>query len=510
MKAEEAFLELLSTDSAYMESINDDGPLYSRLAAAVLADAFTRTRNLSSVGPISTEMMEKLYRMANGISLRDHNTKLSPAQLSEHNRRMIIRLYANHESLLGPIEHSLGRTNILLSRILPLVLKGRQNPLDTFQNEKGINFTEVRSLFLGIYAWILSRGKDRKPSIFDLSLFSLTADPVRVWDNINKYAKSREELRLLQEQVGYGFKDVHDLRYVFSALRDYPFIRLSDKKVVVPVARNLALAFCDGIYDFLSAHSLAQKNGSQFDDIFGDIAEEYVSQRVERTLGKHSYVQLPPLGKDGLSPDGFIVNGECVIEIKGKRLPRGVITTGNLAASKHFMDGKRGHGIAQLLAEAKRSRNGGGRGFGRGSIDHEALCLVTPDGLPGIHLAPIRNHVLRLARSFLESKHPDLLSEFNQSNDMINWLSFEEFDYLCRASNESSQPMGRLLHRYRLELNNRPAFDPKSGRFAPNLRAWLLERYPHSQVDPWLRESMRSVMDECESQLFSGSKPEHP
>jgi len=498
------FLVPLSALSAYMEALNKDDSRFNRLAASVLGDAFIRTPGHSGE-PFSFEEMKKLFRMANGVELRDYKITLEPEELKEHNRRMMIRMYSNHESYLGPVEHSLGRTEILLCKILPAVLGGRDNPLDAFRVEMNIDFQEVRALFLGSYAWMLNRGKEKLPSIFHKELFALTSNPSQTWGNLNKYAKSLEEFQQLSNQVQYGYKEEYDYRYAFSPLRDYPFVQISEQVLVVPVIRNLALAFSDGIYDFLAAHAISKQNGSLFDDIFGEIAEEYVRQRVERNLGKNAYVKLSPLGANQLSPDGFIDGGECIVEIKGKRLPRGVITTGRLDAGMHFIRGKRGiaRGIAQLLSESQRIQNGKSRGMSKDSV--RFLCLITPDGLPGFHLQPIRNYALKLIKKAIVEHWPDLSEHFDYIQNQLEWLSFEEFDYLCRASCEEKCSIGRLLERYHMEISLKHPLDLKTNELAPNLRAWLLARYPNVNIDPWLRASMYSVMDECAAKLFKGA-----
>jgi len=483
------FIGALSTVAAALERTSDDGPLYNRLAAAILAEAFVASAGHAALEGEADRTLERLFRCANGIPSRNPG-ELANAELTEHNCRMVLRMGAQHEAYLGPLKPALARAEILFGRLLPASLCGRSDPLTALPTATGATYQEARALFLGTYGWVTAATVGSGPRFLTPHTLSTTSDGRRFWDVANAYAGDRAALSERRAtDPGYGFKDPQDFRYSFSILRDVPFLRMGDGALAVPVARHLGLALADGIYDFLSSHYASKNQGKEFDEIFGDVTDAYVRERFRRELGDGGYLPLRELGDGQLSPDG-LSGDDCVLELKGKRLLRGIITTGVLGAAPYFIGGKRGlgRGVAQLLSELDRTRRGQGRGLDRAKADHAVLCLVTPDGLPGFHLGPVRNWVLRAFSTTIEKDFPELRGEL-KALARFHWLSFDELDRICRAARIAGCSVGRLLQRFRLETEGKPAFDTQTNRFQPSLRSWLLTRYPASNDDPWFDEA---------------------
>jgi hypothetical protein len=241
-----------------------------------------------------------------------------------------------------------------------------------------------------------------------------------------------------------------------------------------------------------------------FDRIMGDVAMGYVEGRATRELGTGALHVLPEL-KEELSPDA-ILGDDCVLEIKAKRLLRGILTTGNIRTGEHYIREKIGHGVAQLLNEVKRTKAGKGRGLSRDAIEDVVLCLITPDGLPAFHLAPVRTWVIEAVKEGLRTEYPQVIDEFDALRN-FEWLSFDEFDRLTIAVRVGGVSAGRLLRRFRLEAP--VPFDPMKG-FAPSLRTWLLKRYPEIMHDQWLEDPFIRVFDDCVRRVVGGSIHDPP
>ena len=498
---ENEFVTELSHVAAELERSEDDQPLYNRIAAAVLAEGYVASAGLQVDGS-DDRSLPRLFRRANGIPSRLRED-ISQADLSEHNCRMMVRTLAQHEAYLGPLKPALARTEILFGQLLPEALRGRQSPLAVLPGLAGATYQEVRSLFLGCYAWVIGQAGAGRVPLVRRQDFSSAVDPERLWEVAARYALTRAELHSRRNsRPGYGFKSPTDFRHSFSILRDVPFVRLSEGDLAVPIVRHLGLAFSDGVYDFLAAHAEAKGETREFDEIFGDTAEAYVRARFEREFGKEGYRRLPEIGDGQLSPDG-IAGEDCIVEVKGRRLLRGIITTGNLRAAPYFLGGRRGlvKGVAQLLSELGRVRAGRGRGVARDGADDVVLCLVTPDGLPGFHLAPVRNWVLAAIDEVIRREFPELANEL-EALRRFEWLSFDELDRLCRSGRIAGCSIGRLLRRFRFEAELRDPFDRNSSRFSPSIREWLLGRYPQSNDDPWFEDSFAGVWSDCTKRFF--------
>jgi hypothetical protein len=296
-----------------------------------------------------------------------------------------------------------------------------------------VTFSEIRNLFTAVYTWsirpVAPADRELRPK-----LFSQTRDPERAWQLVRLFSSSRRELiDLSARHARYGVRDEDDFRFGVSILRDRPFVVVGDNAVVAPICRYLGLAFGDGVFDWLQRHFEEGNPEAKrlFDEIMGDVAERYVEERVTRALGKGWFKRLA--GRKGeLSPDA-LVGEDLAVEIKAQRLLRGILTTGRIAA-RHYIGGKHGlaKGVAQLLAEFQRTREGRGRGLGETSIDEATPCLVTPDGFPGFHLAPVRAWVLTEFRRTIETYLREVLPEAQRGTlSRLEWLSFDELDRLC-------------------------------------------------------------------------------
>jgi hypothetical protein len=88
------------------------------------------------------------------------------------------------------------------------------------------------------------------------------------------------------------------------------------------------------------------------------------------------------------------------------------------------------------------------------------------------------------------------------------WLSFEEFDYLVRAAAQMQTSVGRVLARYRFELEQEADIVETPPSIAPNISEWVIRRYAHMQEDPWLDEAALDAWDDCARELFGqGVRP---
>lgn len=481
----------------------NDGRLFNQLAAATLGTAFVEASGRSLRPEALPLPTDELFRMANGVPSREPGVAMTGRDLTEHNSRMMLRLFAQHEAYLGPLKPGLGRTELLLGELLPAALNGRPNPLDALTKATGASYLEARAFFLGAYAWTLGSARNAAP-FMTRATFSNTRDPDRAWEVATSFAATRADLyaRRLRWR-GYQHRDNDDFRYTFSVLRDRPLVRLDGGELVAPVARHLSLAFCNGIYDFLEAHFAALDGEAQenFNRVFGNVTDAYVRERFRRDLGEGSYVPLPQV-RGQLSPDGVTADGDCVFELKGKRLLRGIVTSGDLRAAPGFLGGRRGlgRGVAQLLSEIARTRAGHGRGLARNEVDTTVLCLVTPDGLPGFHLAPLRRWVLRAFYDVLREEFPAFLPEIG-ALERLEWLSFDELDVVVRSARIAGCSVGRLLRRFRLEAPDHPV-DARTNALPPTLRGWLLARYPEAHREPWRDEAFARAWDDCTMWMF--------
>ena len=488
----------LARRSAVLERSGDDGALENRLAVALLANAVLHAPPPAQPVDGVRAKYTQLLRLANGVTGAKPEITLTGRTLTEENCRNVLRMYAQHEALLGPLKPGVARTQMLLGRVLPDVLRDRPNPLDVLVRTTGLPFAELRALFFMLYAWAHQLDERAVPRIVP-GLFAATRNADASFRALLPFAKSIADLRALSTTSKmYRDGPRNDFRYAFSALRDYPLVMLAPDLAIAPVARYLALVFSDGIFDFLREHmNNAGTNGmAAFDDVFGDVAEEYVRRRVDHELGADRYQPLKPI-KGQLSPDGLI-GDDCVVEIKGKRLLRGILTTGDLLTGAHYLgrDGL-GHGVAQLLSEIVRTREGRGRGVRGDRLDDVVPCLVTPDGLPGFHLEPIRRSVATAFANVIRRDFPSLGSEVS-ALERFEWLSFDDVDRVAMAARAGGTSFGRLLRRYRLEA---PApFDASTGRFAPTIRTWTINRHPES--DAWLDDAFDEAARDWRGRLF--------
>lgn len=493
----------LARRSAVLEQTSADGPLENRLAIALLANGALHAPSQGQRIDGLQADYPRLLRLANGIAGTRTELELTGPALTEHNCRSVLRMYAQHEAMMGPLKPGLARTQMLLGRILPEVLGGRANPLDALVGVTGLPFSELRALFFGLYAWTLKLDDRALPRIVP-GLFAATRSAEASFSALLPFAKTISDLQQLSTTSKmYGNSQHGDFRYAFSALRDYPLVMVADDVAIAPVARYLALVFSDGIFDFLREHmKSARANGIEaFDRVFGDVAEEYVRRRVDCELGASRYRPLKPI-KGALSPDGLIAD-DCVVEIKGKRLLRGILTTGDLLTGAHYLgkDGL-GHGVAQLLAEIQRTRAGRGRGLLAERLDDVVPCLITPDGFPGVHLEPIRRWVVGAFAAVIRRDFPALASELG-ALERFEWLSFDDVDRIAMAARAGSLSFGRVLRRYRLEA---PApFDASTGRFAPTIRTWTTNRHPELANDAWLSGAFDEAARDCADRLFDAS-----
>jgi hypothetical protein len=504
---ERDFLLRLAHVSARLEESQEDGPLFNRLACALLTVAYVDAVHVGLRPNEAPPPFEQLFRMANGAGFHEP----LPDELHESNNRLALRLIAQHEPYLGPLKPAIGRTEILLGRLLPQVLRGRPNPLDELPQAlgmRGATFEHVRAVTLGLYAWAIAQGTSQ---VLTRSTLSKTLDAAQMWDTANALAGSRVELAARKAlDPGYGAPE-RDYRYAYSVLRDVPLVRLTDESLVAPVARHLALAFSDGVFNFLGAHFRAANSAAKerFDHIFGDVADAYVRERLRRDLGDGAYRPLPEV-RGQLSPDGLLADGDCVFEVKGKRLLRGIATTGDLAAAPGYIGGERGlgRGVAQLLAELARTRAGRGRGLDASRVDEAVPCLVTPDGFPGFHFTPVRRGLLALFEATVREHFPDVVTEL-PSLERFEWLSFDQLDRVSRASRHSGVSMGRVLRRFRLECPARPV-DGRTNSLAPDLRDWLYAREPRSNDDEWLSAAFSSAYSDSALRMFGRGLPPEP
>jgi hypothetical protein len=489
----------LARRSAILEQTGHDGALENRLAVAVLANAVLHApspaRRVDGVGA----NYPRLLRRANGVTGARAEVVLTGRTLTEQNCRNVLRMYAQHEALLGPLKPGLARTQMLLGRVLPDVLRDRPNPLDALVGATGLPFPELRALFFVLYAWALQLDERALPRIVP-RLFAATRNAEASFRALLPFAKSMADLKTLSTtSKTYRDGPRDDFRYAYSALRDYPLVLLSPDLAIAPVARYLALVFSDGIFDFLREHMKSGAKGmAAFDPVFGAVAEAYVRRRVDHELGAAHYRPLRPI-KGDLSPDG-VIGDDCVVEIKGKRLLRGILTTGDLLTGAHYLgkDGL-GHGIAQLLSEISRTRSGRGRGLRGDRLDDVVPCLVTPDGLPGFHLEPIRCSVTTAFADVIRRDFPALGSEV-PALERFEWLSFDDVDRVAMAARAGNTSFGRLLRRYRLEA---PApFDAKTGKFAPTIRTWTTNRHPELVNDAWLNDAFEEAAQDWTGRLF--------
>jgi len=412
----------LARRSALLERTEQDGALENRLALAVLANGVLHAPQGARPRDGVRADYPRLLRLANGLTGQRSALTLTGRSLTEHNCRNILRMCAQHESLLGPQLPGLARTQMLLGRILPDVLGARPSPLDGLERATGLPFPEVRAAFFALYAWMLQLDERAVPRIVP-RVFGATRKAEAYFRALAPFAKTISDLAKTSTTTkAYGCGPREDFQYAFSALRDYPIVMIDAEVAMVPVARFLSLVFSDGIYDFVREHMRDREASAMasFDQVFGEVAEEYVGRRVVHELGAGHYDRLKQL-KGKLSPDG-IISDDCVVEIKGKRLLRGILTTGELLAATNYL-GKEGlgYGVAQLLAEIGRTRSGRGRGLARERIDGVVPCLVTPDGFPGFHLAPIRRWVTDAFATVIQRDFPDLAGEL-PALARLEWL----------------------------------------------------------------------------------------
>lgn len=497
----DAFVSELAAISSVLELQSADNELYNRVSAITLATAWIEATGTQLAPQEPRQATVELFRMANGLPLRTSpEIQITGSTLSEHNRRVISRSVAQQSSYIDAVGPAIGRTEILLGQALPAVLKGRPNPLDALPAIMKMSYSEARALSIGLYTWMLSSSA-RTP--IDSSMLSETTDPGRFGSAVDSWARTRVELHAIRcGSKAYGYTDASDFRFTYSVLRDHPLVRI-DGGMVAPIPRHLALRFGDGVYDFLRMHLESAGKTEAFDQAFGDATEEYVRLRFERALGSRAYLPLPVLPNE-LSPDGITADGECVFELKGKRLPRGMITTGQLFAATQFL-GKKGlgRGVAQLLAEVQRTRAGRARGLLPERVDDVSLCLVTPEGLPGFHFEPIRQWVVRAFDKIIRTDFPDLISEL-PALSRLEWLSFDDLDALVLASQASATSIGRLLRRFRLEApKGWGALESKS--LGAPLPLWLRQRQSLIGPDIWLKDSHDAVVYECVTHLFGSA-----
>jgi hypothetical protein len=288
-------------------------------------------------------------------------------------------------------------------------------------------------------------------------------------------------------------------------LRDYPVVRLANGSTVVPIARYPALILTDGIYDALQRHYYGTKGSpmERFSQVFGELAEDYVELRFTHTLGPGHYLPLKRI-KGELSPDGFHATGDCVIEIKGRRLPPDVRLTGDIDAVERFIKGEGGiaHGVAQMLREIQRTRLGAARGLDRRFLQVATPCLIAPDGLPGFHLSPVRQWVIDAISHEINARWPLLVAELGALY-RLEWLSFDEFDAFVLGSKHSGRPFGFLLRDYRSSVSKMPSLDTVTNSFAPQPEAWLRSRKMMPQDDDLIDEAFHSLTSQCRDLLFA-------
>jgi hypothetical protein len=504
--ADELLLSL-STHSAELERTSEDRPLANRLSVATLAHAATCANDATShelAGVPAT--MDELLARANGLAERDYSVELTPDALHRHNLVFVVRMIALHEMLMGPLKRDLGRSELLLKQLLPPIVGNASNPLDALPAALGGTLDELRAFHFAIFAAATAGASSR--ALTSERMWSSTRNPRRLVQLAEAFTRTVPELRSLSRtERRYAPRTPQSLRYGYPILRDYPIVRLRDGSTTIPVARYPARILSDGIYDALQSHYRGQKGSpwERFSQVFGDLAEGYVKLRFERTLGPNHYVALPRLRGD-LSPDGYHATGDCVIEVKGRRLPPQVRLTGDIDAVAKFVKGEGGiaHGVAQMLSEIQRTRSGRGRGLDRDFLDQMTPCLISPDGLPGFHLQPVRQWVIAAVLDELSTRWPHLATELVAIH-RFEWLSFDEFDAFVRASRQSSRPFGFLVRDYRSAVDRLPALDGVAGTFAPAPEPWLRAHNMIPPDDELIDDAFYTLTRECTGSLFASS-----
>ena len=136
--------------SALLEQSEADSALENRLALAVLANGVLHV-------PLSVERASgvranyvRLLRLANGVTGDRSPFALVGRALTEQNCRNVVRMCAQHEALLGPLKPGLARTQMILGRILPSLLRGRPNPLDALERATGVPFRRSCRVLRGV------------------------------------------------------------------------------------------------------------------------------------------------------------------------------------------------------------------------------------------------------------------------------------------------------------------------------------------------------------------------